>query len=204
MAIKLLKKAAGGGDKITVMADSNGNSLLSEYEAADAAYKAAETEYKSAVGVNAGVYTAEEEKQIAFYDDLFNAIVELGWKHDDCVEDSDYMSQMLQNNTYYITTMTKNYYYDESQQLSNSNYEYSFNVDCADNYDNIFKVNDADARSEALAKYEHEKSVINAKESRIDTRMKDLETEQSAIQKMLESIEQIKDDNIERTYGLWA
>ena len=100
--------------------------------------------------------------------------------------------------------MTKNSYYDESQPLDNRNYEYSFDMDCADSYSKIFKVNDSDARDEALVKYEYEKSLINAKESRIDTRMKNLETEQSAILKMLETIDQVKGDNVDRTMGLWA
>ena len=35
-------------------------------------------------------------------------------------------------------------------------------------------------------------------------RMKNLETEQSSINKMLESIDKVKNENIENTFGIWG
>ena len=47
-------------------------------------------------------------------------------------------------------------------------------------------------------KYENKKAIIQSKESRIDMRMKNLETEQSAINQMIQGIKSVRDDNISR------
>ena len=74
----------------------------------------------------------------------------------------------------------------------------------ASNIDNIFTVNDADAQNEAQVQYEYEKSVINEKESRIDQRMQNLETEQSAINEMIKGIESVRDKNIETNFAIFG
>lgn len=45
---------------------------------------------------------------------------------------------------------------------------------------------------------------LNEKETRIDTRMQNLETEQSAINEMIKGIETVRNDNTERTFGIFA
>ena len=203
-----IKTVASGvaSDTIRLMVDVNdGNrGTQSDYDAADTAYKEALSAYQSAVSANGEVLTGPEKKQIEYYDRLFQAIADMGWEEDESIANSDYLNQMLQNNSYYITTMTENKSFDENAEIDDRNYKFFYDTEFAENDPNIFKVNDANAQEEALVKYEYEKSLINEKESRIDTRMKNLETEQSAITKMLESIDRVKNDNIERTFGLWS
>ena len=177
--------------------DRNGNGTRSDYEAADAKYQAALAAYQEAAGINNQVYTGAEDKQVTFYDRLFTAVAEQGWVNDSGVDDNDYINQMLQNNSYYITTM-------EEDTSDNSTGGFIYDMDTASNYNNIFVVNDTDARDEALVDYEYKKSLINAKESKIDTMMTNLETEQSAIVKMMESVNQVKGDNIERTFNIFT
>ena len=55
-----------------------------------------------------------------------------------------------------------------------------------------------------MAKYEAEKSRINEKESVIDTRMKNLETEQASIKEMIKGIESVRNDNTERTFSIFS
>ena len=129
--------------------------------------------------------------QIAFYDQIFNAIADNGWAADSQVTDSNYLNQMLQNNMYTITTMEQC-----TDDEGDDYFEYDTHI--ASNFKHIISVNDNAAQELALAEYEYEKNIINEKESRIDTRMKDLETEQSAIVEMIKSIESVKDENIER------
>ena len=52
--------------------------------------------------------------------------------------------------------------------------------------------------------YEYEKGIINAKETKIDTRMKNLETELAAINQMLKSLEQVKGENIDSTMKVFG
>ena len=94
--------------------------------------------------------------------------------------------------------------FNEKEPIDNRNYKFYYDTEFAENDPNIFKVNDTSVQEAALAEYEYKKGIINEKESRIDTRMKNLETEQSAISKMLESIDKVKNDNIERTFAMWT
>ena len=77
-------------------------------------------------------------------------------------------------------------------------------MDIPSNFDKIISVNDDNIRQEAQAKYEYNKSIINAKENRIDIRMKNLETEQNAITNMMESMKTIIKDNIDRTMNIFT
>lgn len=160
-------------------------------------YDAAQASYKAAVNTDNQALTSEQESNIKFYDQIFSAIAEKGWVQNDSVEDNDYLNQMLQNNMYYITTMS-----EDTDEKGKQYYVYDESI--ASNVDNIFSVNDSDYQNEALTKYEYEKSIISEKESRIDTRMKNLETEQSAINTMIKGIETVKNDNTERTMNIFA
>ena len=170
-------------------------------------YAAAKKELETAKDNNSQLFTAEQEAKIAFYDQLFTAIAENGWTCDYSVNDTEYLNQMLQNNEYYITTMSE---YDECETC-NANGErrtdvnsYFYDTDLASNYENIFAVNDEYVRQEALVDYEYQKSIINDKESKIDERMKNLETEQQAINQMIQGIEQVKSDNIETYFSIFT
>ena len=183
---------------------SDWDNWYKELESLNTIYEESETAYASACESDNEVLTAADETKIKFYDDLFEAIARCGWVADYGVEDNDYLNQMLQNNHYYLTTMTENENYDDSVIESHNNSKYNFDTDIASNCDNIFMVNDQSIRDAALSDYTYEKSIINAKESRIDTRMKNLETEQSSIIKMMESIEKVKGDNIETYFSIFS
>ena len=160
-------------------------------------YDAAQAARKAAVNTDNQALTSEQESNIKFYDQIFSAIAEKGWVQNDSVEDNDYLNQMLQNNMYYITTMS-----EDTDEKGKQYYVYDESI--ASNVDNIFSVNDSDYQNEALTEYEYEKSIISEKEARIDTRMKNLETEQSAINTMIKGIETVKNDNTERTMNIFA
>lgn len=67
------------------------------------------------------------------------------------------------------------------------------------------EVNINDARTKkAEAKYEHELNLINDKDKKYDKELKDLETERSAITTEMDSIKKVRDDNIERTFGIFS
>ena len=167
------------------------------YESKKAELDAAKAEYESAENNNSQSFTSAEESQLNFYDQIFTAIAEKGWTCNPDVKDSDYLNQMLQNNQYYITTMES-----ATDENGDSYYEYSSSI--ASNFDKVYSVNDTDAQNEAAIEYEYEKSIINEKESRIDTRMQDLETEQSAINEMIKGIESVRNDNTERTFSIFS
>ena len=158
---------------------------------------AAKQEAGVATDTDNQVLSSDQERMIQYYDQLFQAIADNGWEYNSQIGDNDYLNNMLQNNEYYITTMT-------AQEDDDGKSYFEYDSSLASNFDKIFPVTDDDAIEEAQVQYEYEKSIINEKESRIDTRMDNLKTEQSAVTKMIESIEQVKNDNIERTMNITA
>ena len=175
---------------------------LAEHEQWQKTYDAAKLDYDKSVNAKNQLFTSDEEKLINFYDLLFSSVAENGWTYNNQVNDPEYLNQMLQNNTYRMTTVERDLELDES--TGEYEWDNDYETDIASNFSNIFCVADSDAREEALVKYEHEKSIINEKESRIDTRMKNLESEQSAINQMIQGLEQVRNDNIERTMSTMA
>ncbi len=165
-------------------------------------YDAATETYDSSVDNKNTLLTSEEEKQIEFYDELFSSIAEKGWTYNNKVKDTEYLNQMLQNNLYTITTVDRSVMYDNQEKKAS--WKNFYETDIASNFNNIFTVNDSNAQNDALAEYEYKKSIINAKETRLDTRSQDLQTELSAIKQMIESLESIRNDNIERNFKIFG
>ena len=166
-----------------------------QYDEALEAYDSSESKKNT-------LLTAEQESQIEFYDTLFSSIADKGWTYNSQVSDTDYLNQMLQNNMYTLTTVEREKEYDSNAE--EFLWENSYQTDIASNFTNVYSVNDSSIQNEALAEYEHKKSIINEKETRIDTRMQDLETEQSAINQMIQGLEQVRNDNIERSFSIFT
>ena len=56
----------------------------------------------------------------------------------------------------------------------------------------------------AEAEYNHELDIINRKDTKFDTELSKLETERIAITTEIDSIKSVKDDHIERTFGIFS
>jgi len=71
-----------------------------------------------------------------------------------------------------------------------------------DNY--LQEVNDEVKAKKAEVEYEHELDIINRKDTKFDLQLKKLETEENACKTELDSLKQVKNDNIERTFNLFS
>lgn len=171
-------------------------------------YDAAKADYDNAVSTKNQLFTSEGESIIDFYDTIFSAIAEKGWVENNQVNDPDYLNEMLQNNLYTLTTVERDAEYKVTSGEGKTScdditgeyvWDNDYSTDIASNFTNIFFVKDSDAAEEALVEYEHEKSIINQKETRIDNEMNNLETEQAAVNQMIQSVQKVINDNIERT-----
>ena len=81
---------------------------------------------------------------------------------------------------------------------------YNYTTKMASSIHKIYQVHDDNAENEALVEYETEKSAISAKEAKIDVIMQKLETEQEAINTTMESVQKIIQENIEKTFKMFA
>ena len=89
-------------------------------------------------------------------------------------------------------------YNEESNEWSATSVATSSNP----NY--LQEVQDDTDLKKAEAKYENELSKINAKDTKFDQDLSNLETERSSITTQMESIQKVRDDNIERTFGIFS
>ena len=80
--------------------------------------------------------------------------------------------------------------------------ETSFATSTNENY--LQEVQDDTDLKKAEAKYEYELGLVNQKDKKFDNDLSKLETERSAITTEMDSIKQVRDDNVERTFGIFS
>ncbi len=66
------------------------------------------------------------------------------------------------------------------------------------------EVQDDTDLKKAEAEYEYELDKINQKDSKFDTELSKLETERTSITTEMDALKQVRDDNIERTFGIFS
>ena len=63
---------------------------------------------------------------------------------------------------------------------------------------------DDERAKKAEIKYEHDLEELNQKDTQFDTELSNLETERTTITKQIDSINTVKEENIERTFGIFS
>ncbi|MCR5266503.1 MAG: hypothetical protein K6E29_07930 [Cyanobacteria bacterium RUI128] len=143
-------------------------------------------------------FGAVESKFMDYFDIIFKRISENGWVYDENVNgkshSSEYLNAMLENNTYFVT--------EAREKTKETGYVYTTKL--ATTITKIYQVHDSNAENQALAEYESAKTLIQMKEKKVDARMQRLETEQEVINTELQSIEKVRNENIDRTFKIFA
>lgn len=120
-----------------------------------------------------------------FYDALFNQICTKGWTENEKVDDPEYLQGMLQNGAMYVSTMTDDGFYYQGNYATNTY---------------IKEVTDEEAIAQAEAKYNREKQKLNYKENILDMKMKNLDTEISALTTEYDTVKSVIQKNIEKSF----
>jgi len=145
------------------------------------------------------LYSSADQKLMDYFDALFQRIAENGWTVDNKTSSTNtnsakYLNNKLQNNDYFVTEC--------SEKADESGYNYTSKM--ATSIKKIYSVHDDNAENEALAEYEEEKSAITLKEEKIDVIMQKLETEQESVNTMMESVQKVIKENIDKTFKMFA
>ena len=77
-------------------------------------------------------------------------------------------------------------------------------VSTSTNENFLQEVNDETDLKKAELEYEYELGKINKKDTNYDKDLSNLETERTSIKTEIESIQKVRDDNIERTFGIFS
>ncbi len=120
-----------------------------------------------------------------FYDALFNQICLNGWTENENIDDGEYLEEMLKSGAMYMSTLADDGYYYQGNYSTNTY---------------VKEVTDETAVAQAEAKYNREKQKINSKENIIDMKMKNLDTEISALTTEYDTVKSVIDKNIEKTF----
>lgn len=139
------------------------------------------------------------KEEFNYYVHLFEEICEAGGcqivdpRYESGADGNEWLNNMVSSGRVIIEVYNK-----EKKQWSETNVATSTNA----NY--IMEVSDDKDLKKAEIKYEHELGIINKKETKYDQDLKNLETERTAIKTELDSIKTVKNDNIERTFGIFS
>lgn len=92
----------------------------------------------------------------------------------------------------------------EQGQLNSKTNEYSYNSFVWQAANNIIEVYDEKAAAAAEAEYEASMAELNKRDKVLELRLEEVETEQGAVEKEIESIKQVIDKNIEDSFKTFA
>ena len=212
-----LKKAY---DNLTETCDSNDTSMREQREALENFRDVLYSEYGTEIyqymrlnkneetNTNPEVLTAEfnpdfpedyPKGEFEFYVHLFEEIQAAGGcqeidpQYESGEEGNEWLNNMVEAGLVLIDV-----YDPDSKEWTETSVATSTNA----NY--LQEVQDDTDLKKAEAEYEHELDIINRKDTKFDQDLTKLETERTSITTEMESIQKVRDDNIERTFGIFS
>lgn len=136
--------------------------------------------------------TEELEMQVKdadFFDELFNNLLEYGWRYDCSVDDNEYLEAAIKNGRYSLFSLNMDGYYYQTR-YSNTGY--------------MVEVSDTDAIARAEAEFIAKKAELTAKEDSIDLKSKQLDAEIASLATELDSVKNFISKSIEKTFTMFS
>lgn len=137
---------------------------------------------------NPNATTAQEMYIAEFYSAMFNNIVQNGWVENDQIDDEEYLKNTLKNATYFISSLSSDNYYYQDRYLDNGY---------------VIEVQDEDAIKDAEIAYTQMKHKLNAKEEKLDLEMKKIDLEISSLTSEYDTVKQLINKNVEKTFTMF-
>ena len=145
-----------------------------------------DSSYKYIISATGG---ATETEMIAdFYDQLFNNILEHGYRIDDSVDDHEYLESVIKDGRYQLAALYPDGYYYQSR-YNDINY--------------LVEETDKNAIARAEAEYTQKKAELTYKEDQIDAKSKTLDAEIAELTTEMESVKNIIAKSIEKTFTMF-
>lgn len=130
-----------------------------------------------------------KEKNADFFDQLYNNIVEHGWRYDSSLDDDEYFEAVIKNGRYSLTSLNADGYYYQTRYTETGYMD---------------EVADTDAIARAEAQFTAQKAELTYKEDTIDFKTKQLDAEIAAITTEFESVRNIITKTIEKTFSMFS
>lgn len=188
----------GYNDIINTLPQYNTSNLSPlNYEANKEKYKHEYLRYKFSEKITTG---SQDAAELAYYDNLFDKISEYGVDKlepmkMEYAESSEWLTNMLAN----AEVMLLKWEAEGGDEGTGVWTESSVSTDLL-----LQEVSDEKELKKAEATYEAETTRINRKDAQYDTILSQTETERSAIKTEIDSLKQVRNDNIDKTFKLFS
>ncbi len=137
---------------------------------------------------NPNANTAEEIYIAEFYSAMFNNLCQNGWAENERIDENDYLMNSLKNAQYFITSTGYDNYFYQKRYMEN-------------NY--VVEVTDDDAIKQAELAYTQKRSKLNYKEEKLEVDMKKLDLEISSLTTEYDTVKNLINTNVEKTFTMF-
>ena len=129
------------------------------------------------------------KKYADFYDELYNNILEHGWREDTAIDDSEYLESAIKDGRYSMSSLNNDGYYYQTR-YNEPGY--------------IVEVSDTDAIARAEAEFTSKKAELTYKEDSIDMKTKKLDAEISSLSTEYDTVKSLISKSIEKTFAMFS
>jgi hypothetical protein len=127
-------------------------------------------------------------KSADFFDQLYNNIIEHGWREDAAIEDAEYLEAALKDGRYSMSSLNQDGYYYQTR-YNETGY--------------MVEVSDTDAIERAEAEFTSMKAQLTYKEDSIDLKTKKLDAEISSLSTEYDTVKNLISKSIEKTFTMF-
>lgn len=160
-----------------------GNSVdTSQYVTDNSSYKYIGQDDEDAV-------TAADKKSADFFDQIYNNILEHGWREDSAIDDAEYLENAIKNGNYSMSSLNNDGYYYQTR-YNETGY--------------VVEVSDTDAIARAEAEFTSKKAELTYKEDSIDLKTKQLDAEISSLSTEYDTVKSLISKSIEKTFAMFS
>lgn len=152
-------------------------------------YVTEDRSYKYIIQDDESAVTKVVDKSADFFDELYNNILEHGWREDAAIDDSEYLEAALKDGRYSMSSLNKDGYYYQTR-YNETGY--------------MVEVSDTDAIARAEAEFTSKKAELTYKEDSIDIKTKKLDAEISSLSNEYETVKSLISKSIEKTFAMFS
>ena len=145
--------------------------------------------YQYFVQADTNAVDTVDKKCADFFDELYNNILEHGWREDAAVDDNEYLESTLKNGRYSMASLNNDGYYYQTR-YNDTGY--------------MVEVSDTDAIARAEAEFTAKKAELTFKEDSIDLKTKNLDAEIAAISTEYDAVKNLIAKSIEKTFQMFS
>lgn len=133
--------------------------------------------------------TEADKKSADFFDEVYNNILEHGWREDASIDDSEYLENAIKNGNYSMSSLNNDGYYYQTR-YNETGY--------------VVEVSDKDAIARAEAEFTSKKAELTYKEDSIDLKTKQLDAEISSLSTEYDTVKSLISKSIEKTFAMFS